>query len=158
MAKKSPVVEKIAGELNREFENYKSRVLPKFHRKARGKLRKLQRSLSKLKPLKVKNHLALEAERSLKMNWAKIGGQIANAKRKAASNRGTVARLSKEVRMLKREIPHLNRSASSWSRAQRSIGRRHNKVSRDLRNLNRWIAKEEKKKGKALKQLQKYFG
>ena len=157
MAKKSPEVEHIVSELAREFEHYKSRVLPKFHRRARGKLRRLDKQLRKLKPLKVKNHFTSMAEKELKSKLAQTRNMILNAQKKASADKGRIRSLGKEIRKLKSEVPALKKNVRSWSRVARIEDRKHKRVWKEWSGLQKRIAKEEKRKDKIVRSLQKYL-
>jgi chromosome segregation ATPase len=157
MAKKSPEAKHIADELKKEFEQYKSKVLPKFKKRARGKLRRLQKSLNRIRPLKIRAASAAKIEKELKAKLTHVQSQISQARKKATSDRARIKNLSQEIRRLKKEIPLLEKNVRAWSRVERSVARKHKKVSGVLDRLEKGIGKLEKRKEKIVHSLQKYF-
>lgn len=157
MAKKSPEMQNIEEELKREYEQYKSKVLPKFQKKARGKLRRLQKSINKLKPLKVKNFVAQKAESEIKSKLTNLQAQISNAKKRAASDKSRIKSLTQEIKKLKKEIPILEKNVHEWSRDEKSTLRKHKRAAKVLGKFQKAVVKLEKRKDKAVHDLQKYF-
>jgi len=154
---KSPEAKKIALELDKEFESFKARIAPKMYKRAKGRLHKLKRYLNRLKPLKTKEHLVSKAERDIKAKLNRVGNQISHAKNKVVSDKARMVSLSRELKSLRKEIPQLNKSVKTWSRNARKMAGKHRSIRRDLGNLQKRIAKEEKRKDKVVKALQKYF-
>jgi|SRR3989304_3369455 len=154
---KSSEAKRIAAEVKNEFEGYKNRVMPKFHRKARGKLKRLNRLVRKIAPLKAKAHAVGAAERQLKAKVASIKSRISTAKGKISSDKARIRSLTAEVRRLKREVPQLSRNVRAWGRAERATARKHKKVWKALSRLENKIAKEMRRRDKVLHSLQKYF-
>ncbi len=157
MAKKPSEVQKIVAELNKELEHYTSRIAPKFQRRTRGKLRKLQRTLNRIRPLKIKAHSAWKAERDLKVQWSHLRNRISQTRQKISSHRSRIISLDKEIRMMKGEIPLLEKNIRNWSRNERLVARKHRGITKIVGRLNKAIGKMEARKEKVVRGLQKYF-
>jgi len=157
MAKKSPEAKRIVNELEKEFENYKLKVLPKFQKKARGRLHKLHKSLNKLKPLKIRATFASKVEKEFKAKSAHLKNQILQARKKSTSDKLRINNLSQEIRRLKKEIPSLKKNIRAWSSAERAVARKHKQASRFVSRFQKKISKLERSKEKIVHELQKYF-
>ena len=148
---------KIAMKLDEEYERLKARIAPKMQKRARGRLRKIKRYTSRLKPLRAKEYFVSVAENDIKAKLARVGNQISQAKKKSASDKARVVSLTRELKGLRKEIPQLNKSVRMWSSNERKMAGKHRSIRRDLGNLQKRIAREEKRKDKVAKALQKYF-
>lgn len=157
MAKKSSEAKRIGDELKREFERYSSKVLPKFQKRAKGRLHRLQKSLSRIRPVKIKAASVHNAEMDLKAKLTRVKNQILNARKRTSSNRLRIRNLSQEIRKLKKEIPLLEKNIREWSQTERGFARKYRQVSRVLARLQKGIAKLENRKEKIVHELQKYF-
>jgi len=157
MAKKSNEAKRIAAKIDSEYGKLAARVAPKMQRRARGRLHRLKRVMSRMKPLKVKEHYTTMAERDMRASIAKVKGQISAAKSKAVADKARIASLSREMWRLKREVPQLNSKVRSWSSAERAWTRKHRSVWRNLAIVKRMIAREEKRQAKLVNSLKKYF-
>jgi chromosome segregation ATPase len=157
MPKKNLEAKKIKAQMDKEYENLKSKVAPKMQKRARGKLNRLRKSMSRLKPLKVKEHSILMAKRDMMSKLSQVGKQISSAKKKSVTDKARMASAARELKRLRKEIPKLNRNVRAWSSAERRMARKHKSIDRNLGNLQKRIAREEKGKEKVVKALGKYF-
>lgn len=148
---------RIIAQIDKEFERFHARVNPKLHRRTKGRLHRLKRILNRIKPLKVKAHYVSVAERDARAKINHVKGQISWAKRKTASDKARIVALHREMQKLRHEIPQLNKNVRSWSSAERNWTRKHISISREWGNLQRRISREEKRKAKVIKSLQKFF-
>jgi nitrate reductase assembly molybdenum cofactor insertion protein NarJ len=157
MAKKSSEAKKIVMQIDKEFEKFESKVAPEMHRRARGRLHRLKRVMNRMKPLKVKSNYVSMAERDIQAKLNHVKSQIAWAKKKSFADKGRIVNLNREMQRLRKEVPQLNKNVRSWSSLERKWLQKHKSVWRDLTNLQRRILKEEKRKAKVVKALEKYF-
>ena len=105
MAKKNTEASRIKMQLDKDYEKIKSRVAPKMHKRARGKLKRLKKCMNRLKPLKVKEHMVSKAEHETSTKLHHIRSQISEAKRKSVSDAAHIKSLTRELQRLKKEIP-----------------------------------------------------
>jgi len=157
MAKKSSEAKKIKLELDKEYESFKSRVAPKMHKRARGRLKRLKKCMTRLKPLKVKEHMVSKAEDETRKKFNHVKSQVSWARKKAASDKAHIRKMTRELQRLRKEIPRMNKDVRMWSVTERKLARKHKTIMRDLGKVKKRVAKEEKRKDKAVKALQKYF-
>jgi hypothetical protein len=154
---KSNIAKKIANELDNEYAKLQSAVAPDMHRRARSRLGRVKRALNRMKPLKLKAHKASAIEREVKAKLAGVRRQIDLAKRKNAANKSRLASLKREKLWLEREIPRLNVAIRSLSSAEKKWARKHGSAWKVMVALEKRVSREEKRKEKAVKALQKYF-
>ena len=157
MAKKSPEVMRIEEEMTKEFENYKAKILPKYQKKARGKLRRLQKSLNKIKPLKIKAANVSKTEKDLKTKLVQVQNQTPQSKKKIASDRTNIKNYTQEIKRLKKEIPLLEKNVKMLLKIQVVVAKKHKKTAIELSKLHKKVMKLEKRKEKIAHNLQKYF-
>ena len=156
MAKKNSEAKKISMQMDRDFEKIKARIAPKMLKRSRGRLKRIRRYMSRLKPLKVKEHSVMMAQHDAKSKLSQAMSNVVNARKKSRADKARVINLTRELKTLRRQIPQ-NKSIRTWSSAEKKLAKKTKSIGRDLGRLQKRISKEEKGKDKVVSELQKYF-